>query len=266
MIRLRVATPEAAAGRSRAGREHRPAHAAPARRRSPRSASRSVSPRSSRCSASRPRRRRACSPQIDQLGTNLLTVTNGQTLFGNTAELPLAAPGMIARIGPVTQVADTGSTSANVYRSPLIPSVNTNALQVQAATLGLLPVVGATVARGRYLNAATAHRAGLRARRRRQRSCSASTASTPASGSGSAACGSTSPGSSAPRRSRPRSTAPCSSASRRPKRYLGFDGHPTTIYVRTRDEPDRGGRSPCSPLPPTPNRRTRSTSASPRPR
>jgi putative ABC transport system permease protein len=94
--------------------------------------------------------------EIDRLGTNLLTVTTGQTLFGGTAELPLAAPGMIARIGPVTQVADTGSTSANVYRSPLIPSVNTNALAVQAATLNLLPAVGATVRRGTYLNAATA--------------------------------------------------------------------------------------------------------------
>jgi putative ABC transport system permease protein len=94
--------------------------------------------------------------EIDRLGTNLLTVTTGQTLFGGTAELPLASPGMIARIGPVSQVADTGSTSANVYRSPLIPSVNTNALQVQAATLNLLPAVGATVARGSYLNTATA--------------------------------------------------------------------------------------------------------------
>ncbi len=94
--------------------------------------------------------------EIDRLGTNLLTVTTGQTLFGSTAELPLAAPGMIGRIGPVTQVADTGSTSVNVYRSPLIPSVNTNALQVQAATLNLLPAVGSTVARGSYLNAATA--------------------------------------------------------------------------------------------------------------
>jgi putative ABC transport system permease protein len=94
--------------------------------------------------------------EIDRLGTNLLTVTNGQSFFGQTAELPLAAPGMVARIGPVLQVADTGATTANVFRSPLIPSVNTNALSVQAATLGLLPVIGATVARGRYLNAATA--------------------------------------------------------------------------------------------------------------
>lgn len=93
--------------------------------------------------------------EIDRLGTNLLTVTTGQTLSGDTAELPIPAPGMIARIGPVTQVADTGSTSASVYRSPLIPSAQTGALTVQAATLALLPVVGATVTRGAYLNAAT---------------------------------------------------------------------------------------------------------------
>jgi putative ABC transport system permease protein len=94
--------------------------------------------------------------EIDRLGTNLLTVSRGQTLTGGTAELPLAAPGMIGRIGPVTEVADTASSGANVYRSPLISTVDTNALQVQAATLKLLPAVGAAVARGAYLNAATA--------------------------------------------------------------------------------------------------------------
>lgn len=94
--------------------------------------------------------------EIDRLGTNLLTVTNGQTLFGQNAELPLAAPGMIARIGPVLQVQETGSTQENVYRSPLIPSVNTNALAVQAASLGLPAAVGAKIAQGSFLNAATA--------------------------------------------------------------------------------------------------------------
>src|SRR5438876_5604324 len=68
--------------------------------------------------------------EIDRLGTNLLTVTNGQTLLGDTAKLPTRAPGMIARIGPVTQVQSTGATDASVYRSPLIPSVNTNAISV----------------------------------------------------------------------------------------------------------------------------------------
>jgi putative ABC transport system permease protein len=94
--------------------------------------------------------------EIDKLGTNLLTVTNGQTLFGQAAELPLAAPGMIARIGPVQQVQYTGSTTANVYRSPFIPSVNTNGLSVQAASLDLPAAVGTTIAAGSYLNAATA--------------------------------------------------------------------------------------------------------------
>jgi putative ABC transport system permease protein len=94
--------------------------------------------------------------EIDRLGTNLLTVTNGQDFFGDTTELSLSAPAMIARIGPVQSVADTGSTSAYVYRSPLIPTVNTNGLGVKAATVDFLPVVGAGVARGRFLNAATA--------------------------------------------------------------------------------------------------------------
>jgi len=96
--------------------------------------------------------------EIDRLGTNLLTVTNGQTTFGKPAELPTEAPGMIARIAPVTQVQYTGLTSAKVYRSRLIPDINTNALSVQAASLGLLADVGTTVAHGRYLNAATATR------------------------------------------------------------------------------------------------------------
>jgi putative ABC transport system permease protein len=95
--------------------------------------------------------------EIDRLGTNLLVVTNGQTLTGGTAELPLAAPGMIGRIGPVYQVDYTGAMSkVNVYRSPLIPAIDTNGLSVQAASLGLLRTVSTSVAQGRYLDAATA--------------------------------------------------------------------------------------------------------------
>jgi len=95
--------------------------------------------------------------EIDRLGTNLLTVTNGQDLAGATAELPVAAPGMISRIGPVTGVQDTGVVrDVFAYRSPLIPANNTNALSVQAASLELPGTVGTSVAQGRYLNAATA--------------------------------------------------------------------------------------------------------------
>jgi putative ABC transport system permease protein len=95
--------------------------------------------------------------EIDRLGTNLLTVTNGQTITGQTATLPLTAPAMIGRIDPVTEVADTGKlSSVNVYRSPLIPSIDTNELSVLAATLNLLSAVGTSIAQGSYLNAATA--------------------------------------------------------------------------------------------------------------
>jgi putative ABC transport system permease protein len=94
--------------------------------------------------------------EIDRLGTNLLTVTNGKTLAGKTAELPIAAPRRIARIGPVTDVQYTGTTSAHAYRSRLIPAVQTSALSVQASSLDLPRAVGTTVAHGRYLNAATA--------------------------------------------------------------------------------------------------------------
>ena len=95
--------------------------------------------------------------EIARLGTNLLTVTNGQTLAGATAELPEAAPGMIARLPGVTAVQDTG-TVGNVYayKSPLIPSIETNALSVTAATLNLPAVAGTSLAQGRFLNAATA--------------------------------------------------------------------------------------------------------------
>jgi putative ABC transport system permease protein len=95
--------------------------------------------------------------QIDQLGTNVLTVTTGQSLTGQPAELPAAAPAMIGRISGVAQVQDVGVvSSANAYRNPLIPAIETNSLTVDAATLGLPHTVGAGIARGSYLNAATA--------------------------------------------------------------------------------------------------------------
>ena len=94
--------------------------------------------------------------EISSLGTNLLVVENGQTLTGGTAELPKTAPAMIGRITGVSQVEETGTVSGDVYRSPLIPTVDTNALSIDAASLGLLHTVGTTVAQGSYLNSATA--------------------------------------------------------------------------------------------------------------
>jgi putative ABC transport system permease protein len=170
--------------------------------------------------------------EIDRLGTNLLTVTNGQTFTGATAELPLAAPGMIARIGPVMQVEATGSTDVNVYRSPLIPAINTNGLSVQAASLGLPATVGTSVARGRYLNAATsrlpvavlgaaaAQRLGIDRLYPGERIW--------LGGQWFYLAGILAPALLAPEIDN--SVLVGFPAA---KRYLGFDGHPTTIYVRS---------------------------------
>jgi putative ABC transport system permease protein len=95
--------------------------------------------------------------EINALGTNLLTVTNGQNFNGTTAELPLTAPSMIGRLPGVYQVQSTGTVSAaSAYRSPLIPAIDRNDISVDAATLGLPDTAGTSVAQGSYLNAASA--------------------------------------------------------------------------------------------------------------
>jgi putative ABC transport system permease protein len=94
--------------------------------------------------------------EISALGTNLLVVQNGQSLSGSTVELPKTAPAMIGGIDGVSEVQETGSISGDVYANPLIPSLDTNAISVEAASLGLLPAVGTSIAQGSYLNAATA--------------------------------------------------------------------------------------------------------------
>jgi putative ABC transport system permease protein len=170
--------------------------------------------------------------EIDRLGTNLLTVANGQTLAGETASLPLRAPGMIARIGPVIDVEQVGATDVNVYRTPLIPSVNTNGLSVLAASLGLPATAGTSVAHGRYLNAATAQlpvavlganaasRLGLRRIHPRTRVW--------LGGQWFYVSGILNP---APLASEIDNSVLVGFPAA--ERYLGFDGHPTIVYVRT---------------------------------
>ncbi|MGH3863757.1 ABC transporter permease [Actinokineospora sp.] len=91
------------------------------------------------------------------LGTNLLTVAPGNTMFGETAGLPAESIAMIARIGPVQQVAATGTVpDAHAYRSDRIPAAQTGGISVRAAHLGLPKTVGAALAAGTWLNEATA--------------------------------------------------------------------------------------------------------------
>jgi len=95
--------------------------------------------------------------EIDQLGTNLLTVTNGQTVGGQEAELPVTATPMIRRIAGVEQAAPTAVlANARVYRSDRIPVYDTGGLAARAADPALLAVLGGTLRQGTYLNAAEA--------------------------------------------------------------------------------------------------------------
>ncbi|SDL17140.1 putative ABC transport system permease protein [Glycomyces sambucus] len=92
--------------------------------------------------------------KLDELGTNLLTVAPGQSMFGEASELPLEAVAMIERIGPVESAAATGTVDAKVYRTDRIPANESGGIAVKAAEADLLDVVGAALAEGRWLDGA----------------------------------------------------------------------------------------------------------------
>ena len=181
--------------------------------------------------------------EIDRLGTNLLTVEAGQSLTGGAAKLPLEAPGRITLLDHVQLLAHTGlMKDEKVYRNSMIPVGQ----QRRPAGAGHQPEP-AVRAQHRHRPRRLAQRghrprAGRRARLGRRRSAWASTASTPISGSGWEASGSTSRASWSPRRWRPTSTPAPWSATRPPRSTSATSassggeqkaGPPSTIYVRT---------------------------------
>ncbi len=92
--------------------------------------------------------------EIDALGTNLLTITPGQTFSGNSVALPHTALAMIAHMQHVAgDVAVYQVSSANVYRTPLVPSDQTGAIGVDATGDALPRVTGVSLASGNFLNA-----------------------------------------------------------------------------------------------------------------
>ena len=92
---------------------------------------------------------------LDRLGTNLLTVTPGQTFLGTEAKLPTDAPAMIARIGPIDGVSAVTSVGATVRRTDRIDQAETGGIAVMAAQTSLLETLGGSMAHGRFLDAAT---------------------------------------------------------------------------------------------------------------
>jgi putative ABC transport system permease protein len=92
---------------------------------------------------------------LDRLGTNLLSVSPGQTFMGDDAALPDEAPGMIRRIGPVQAATSTTLLDASVRRTDLIERGQTGGLSVWAVEPTLLDTLGGTVRLGRFIDAAS---------------------------------------------------------------------------------------------------------------
>lgn len=95
---------------------------------------------------------------LDALGTNLLTVEGAQTGQGQDVQLPDGSVAMVERIGPVQNAAAVSRLpdGINVYRNDHIPDQQTNGIIPVATDLGLPVTVGASIAKGAWLNAATA--------------------------------------------------------------------------------------------------------------
>ncbi|QFG20707.1 ABC transporter permease [Actinomadura sp. WMMB 499] len=170
--------------------------------------------------------------RLDRLGTNLLMAGPGETLFGDEAELPRAAPGMARRIEGVTSVAATGAVDATVRRTGAIPAEVTHGISVQAATTGLPGTLRARAATGRTLNGANARYPGvvLGAEAARRLGVDRPGARVWIGDRWFGVLGVLAPAGLAPEIDRSALVGWAAA-----ERYLGFDGHPTTIYVRAAD-------------------------------
>lgn len=95
--------------------------------------------------------------RLAALGPNLLEAEAGAGGFARDepARLPMESVDMVRRIAPVQAASATGNTSATVRRTDLIPAAETGGIGVKAARLDLLEVLRGTVRHGRFLNSAT---------------------------------------------------------------------------------------------------------------
>ncbi|MET7298159.1 ABC transporter permease [Embleya sp. NPDC005575] len=173
--------------------------------------------------------------RLAELGTNLLTVGPGNSLTGGEVTLPIESVAMISRIGPVEQVAATGKvTDAKVYRNDRIPAAQTGGIAVLAAYANLPAAVGATVADGVWFNGATERYPtvvlGSAAARRLGIATAGEGVQVHLGGRSFTVLGILAPVPLAPE-------LDGAALVGRPaaQTWLGFDGHPTTVYTRSAD-------------------------------
>jgi len=90
--------------------------------------------------------------ELDRIGSNLLTISAGQTFLGDDSALPDEAVSMIDRVGPVEAASSVSTTSATIRRTDQIPDFETGGISVQATDHDLLETLGATLAAGRFID------------------------------------------------------------------------------------------------------------------
>jgi putative ABC transport system permease protein len=98
--------------------------------------------------------RQALTEQLAALGTNMLRV-QPVSQGDRPVPLPAEAVGMVSRIGPVDRVSAVANVHAVVRRSDLIDEYDGSGLTVLASRTDLLPAVNGQVGSGRFLTAAT---------------------------------------------------------------------------------------------------------------
>jgi putative ABC transport system permease protein len=96
--------------------------------------------------------------QLNALGTNRLEVQAGASFTpGGTAALTDGAIPMIRRIGAVTTASGITTVTGSVRRSDFVDQTVTNGISISATDSYLPAATGATLASGRFLDAATEH-------------------------------------------------------------------------------------------------------------
>jgi putative ABC transport system permease protein len=91
--------------------------------------------------------------QIDALGTNLLVVQAGNTLFGDQSQLPVDSPAMVRRVNPVLDAAGVSLLDIDAQRNEY--DTTPNGLSVYATETSLLDTIEGTSAHGRFLDGDT---------------------------------------------------------------------------------------------------------------
>jgi len=173
--------------------------------------------------------------QLEALGTNLLRVSPGQKFSGEQSHLPAESVAMIGRISPVRSVTATARLTAPVYRSDQIPAAHTGNLTVFAARTDLLGTVGAALHSGAWLNEATARYPAVVLGARAAGRLGVARA-TPQVQVWLAGRWFTVVGVLAPVPLAPELDFAALIGWRAAMDYAGFDGYPTTIYTRARDD------------------------------